>query len=99
MSGAGSMVVATAASASHRVCAARRPAGELSLIAQVVAAGMRDRVGEIGVPTRYFEEASSVGFKRSVVYGLSTLRVVLRYLLHRTSLRPSHKLRARRPGG
>lgn len=67
------------------------------LIAQVVAAGMRDRVGEIGVPTRYFEEASSVGFKRSVVYGLSTLRVVLRYLLHRTSLRPSHKLRARRP--
>jgi glycosyltransferase involved in cell wall biosynthesis len=67
------------------------------LIAQVVAAGMRSRVGEIGVPTRYFEEASSVGFKRSVVYGLSTLRVVLRYLLHRTSLRPSHKLRARRP--
>ena len=67
------------------------------LIAQVVAAGMRGRVGEIGVPTRYFEEASSVGFKRSVVYGLSTLRVVLRYLLHRSSLRPSHKLRARRP--
>jgi len=67
------------------------------LIAQVVAAGMRSRVGEIGVPTRYFEEASSVGFKRSVVYGLSTLRVVLRYLLHRTSLRPSRKLRARRP--
>ena len=67
------------------------------LIAQVVAAGMRDRVGEIGVPTRYFEEASSVGFKRSVVYGLSTLRVVLRYLLHRASLRRSHKLVQRRP--
>jgi glycosyltransferase involved in cell wall biosynthesis len=67
------------------------------LIAQVVAAGMRDRVGEIAVPTRYFEEASSVGFKRSVVYGLSTLRVVLRYLLHRSSLRRSHKLAARRP--
>ena len=43
------------------------------LIAQVVAAGMRDRIGEIAVPTRYFEEASSVGFQRSVVYGLSTL--------------------------
>ena len=66
------------------------------LIAQVVAAGMRDRIGEIGVPTRYFEEASSVGFKRSVVYGLSTLRVVARYLLHRLHLRPSPKLRARR---
>src|SRR5215218_7935054 len=43
------------------------------LIAQVVAAGMRSRIGEVAVPTRYFEEASSVGFKRSVVYGLSTL--------------------------
>ena len=58
------------------------------LIAQVVAAGMGRRIGEIGVPTRYFEEASSVGFKRSVVYGLSTLRVVLRYLLHRLAHPP-----------
>jgi len=67
------------------------------LIAQVVAAGMRDRIGEIAVPTRYFEEASSVGFKRSVVYGTSTLRVVARYLLHRIGLRRSPKLTARRP--
>jgi glycosyltransferase involved in cell wall biosynthesis len=67
------------------------------LIAQVVAAGMRDRIGEIAVPTRYFEEASSVGFRRSVVYGLSTLRVVARYLLHRLRLRPSKKLTTRRP--
>ncbi|MBA2718434.1 MAG: glycosyltransferase family 2 protein [Chloroflexi bacterium] len=67
------------------------------LIAQVVAAGMGRRIGEIGVPTRYFEEASSVGFKRSVVYGTSTLRVVLRYLLHRARLRRSPQLTARRP--
>jgi glycosyltransferase involved in cell wall biosynthesis len=67
------------------------------LIAQVVAAGMRSRIGEIAVPTRYFAEASSVGFRRSVVYGLSTLRVVARYLLHRMHLRPSPKLTARRP--
>jgi glycosyltransferase involved in cell wall biosynthesis len=66
------------------------------LIAQVVAAGMRARIGEIAVPTRYFEEASSVGFRRSVVYGLSTLRVVARYLLHRARLRRSPKLMARR---
>ncbi len=66
------------------------------LIAQVVAAGMGDRIGEIAVPTRYFEEASSVGFRRSVVYGLSTLRVVLRYLLHRIGVRRSRKLTARR---
>jgi glycosyltransferase involved in cell wall biosynthesis len=61
------------------------------LIAQVVAArGMR--IGEIAVPTRYFEEASSVNFRRSVVYGLSTLRVVARYLLHRTGVRRTPKL-------
>jgi glycosyltransferase involved in cell wall biosynthesis len=66
------------------------------LIAQVVAAGMGRRIGEIAVPTRYFEEASSVGFKRSVVYGTSTLRVVARYLLHRIGLRRSAQLTARR---
>ena len=69
------------------------------LIAQVVATGMRDRIGEVAVPTRYFEEASSVGFRRSVVYGLSTLRVVLRYLLHRLRVRRSPKLTPRRPSG
>ncbi len=67
------------------------------LIAQVVAAGMRHRIAEIPVPTRYFDEASSVGFRRSVVYGLSTLRVVLRYLLHRLHLRPTPKLRPNLP--
>jgi glycosyltransferase involved in cell wall biosynthesis len=67
------------------------------LVAQVVAAGMRKRIDEIAVPTRYFEEASSVGFRRSVVYGLSTLRVVLRYVLHRLGVRRSPKLTARAP--
>jgi glycosyltransferase involved in cell wall biosynthesis len=64
------------------------------LVAQVVAVGGM-RIGEIAVPTRYFDEASSVGFKRSVVYGLSTLRVVGAYLLHRTGIRRSAKLRPR----
>jgi hypothetical protein len=54
------------------------------------------------VPTRYFEEASSVNFRRSVVYGLSTLTVVARFLLHRTGIRRSDQLRprvqAREPG-
>ena len=67
------------------------------LVAQVVAAG-GFRIGEIAVPTRYFEEASSVGFRRSVVYGLSTLRVVARFLLHRVRVRPSPKLTPRTPG-
>ncbi len=65
------------------------------LVAQAVATGMR--IGEIAVPTRYFEEASSVNFRRSVVYGLSTLRVVARFLLHRMRLRRSSKLARRKP--
>ena len=60
------------------------------LVAQAVACKMR--VGEIAVPTRYFQEASSVGFRRSVVYGLSTLKVVLRFTLHRMRVRRSRKL-------
>jgi glycosyltransferase involved in cell wall biosynthesis len=65
------------------------------LVAQAVACEMR--IGEIAVPTRYFEEASSVGFRRSVVYGLSTLKVVLRFLLHKMRLRRSSKLAAQKP--
>ena len=66
------------------------------LMAQVVAAGNL-RISEIGIPTRYFQEASSVGFRRSVVYGLSTLRVVARYLLHRANIRRSVNLMTRDP--
>jgi glycosyltransferase involved in cell wall biosynthesis len=45
------------------------------LVGQVVRAGFR--IGEIAVPTRYFAEASSVNFRRSVVYGLGTLKTLL----------------------
>ena len=67
------------------------------LVAQAVACGFRRRIGEIPVPTRYFAEASSVGFRRSVVYGLSTLGVVARYLFDRLGLVRSVRLRPR-PG-
>jgi len=67
------------------------------VVAQVVAAGMR--IEEVAVPTRYFAEASSVGFRRSVVYGLSTLRVVARFTLHRIGLRRSAKLTSRENAG
>lgn len=60
------------------------------LVAQVVAAGLR--IAERSVPTRYFAEASSVGLRRSVRYGLATLRVVLGYVLHRHGLRVDQRL-------
>jgi len=52
---------------------------DTEVIAQAVAFGFT--IAEIGVPTRYFKEASSVNFRRSVIYGLSTLSVMWRYLL------------------
>ncbi len=57
---------------------------DTEVIAQAVAFDFR--IDEIGVPTRYFKEASSVNFRRSVVYGLSTLAVMFRYLASRWGL-------------
>lgn len=39
------------------------------------------RIGEIPVPVRYFNEASSINFTRSVIYGLSILGNLLLYKL------------------
>lgn len=43
-------------------------------------------IAEITCPTKYFEEASSINFGRSVTYGLGVLRVSWRYFLARTGL-------------
>src|SRR5215470_15235879 len=43
-------------------------------------------VVEVPVSTRYFEDASSVGFKAGVMYGLGTLNTALRFRLHRWGL-------------
>ncbi len=39
------------------------------------------RIGEIPVPTRYFPEASSINFARSVKYGAETLWTLVKYIL------------------
>ena len=38
-------------------------------------------IGEIPVPVRYFPEASSINFMRSVRYGFSTVMVAIKHLL------------------
>jgi len=50
------------------------------------AAFFKFRMGDIPVAARYFEEASSINFRRSVVYGLSTLGVMGWVLLARLGL-------------
>jgi glycosyltransferase involved in cell wall biosynthesis len=64
---------------------------DTEVIAQTVAFGFR--LGEIPVPTRYFAEASSVNLHRSVIYGLSTLSVMVRFLLDRWDIHRSAQFR------
>ncbi|HKP85308.1 MAG TPA: glycosyltransferase family 2 protein [Blastocatellia bacterium] len=44
------------------------------------------RIGEVSCPTRYFREASSIGFARSVRYGLGVLATSIKFRLQRMGL-------------
>jgi glycosyltransferase involved in cell wall biosynthesis len=55
------------------------------------AAAFNFEIGEIAVPTRYFKEASSINFKRSTVYGLSTLWVMVKYSFFKLGLYKSRQ--------
>lgn len=54
---------------------------DTQIIAQGMACNLTFR--EVAIVTRYFPEASSINFRRSVIYGLGILQVLLRYGLHK----------------
>jgi glycosyltransferase involved in cell wall biosynthesis len=54
------------------------------IIAQIVYE--RFRIKEVPVPTRYFPEASSASFFDSIVYGISILWLLSRFLLHKKGI-------------
>ena len=54
------------------------------MLTQAIAFGYR--IGEISCPTKYFPEASSINFRRSVVYGLGVLWTSLLYRLWKWGL-------------
>ncbi len=54
------------------------------VLAQAIYAGFR--IGEISCPTRYFPEASSIDFPRSVLYGLGVLKTSVLFRLARWGL-------------
>jgi glycosyltransferase involved in cell wall biosynthesis len=60
---------------------------DTQFLVQAVRLGFR--LGDVPVPVRYFDEASSINFRRSVKYGLSTLGVVGQFWLDRLGLRRS----------
>ena len=54
------------------------------MIAQIFYKGYE--IAEVTCPTKYFEEASSINFTRSSIYGLGVLRTSLFYLLTKIGL-------------
>ncbi len=55
------------------------------MIAQAVMFGFR--IGEISCPTKYFEEASSIDFKRSVEYGFGVVATTFSFVAHKMHVR------------
>ncbi len=47
---------------------------------------IKARIGEVTCPTRYFAEASSISFSRSVRYGMGVLETTLRCMLAKSGL-------------
>jgi len=68
---------------------------DTEIIAQGMACNLFFR--EIPIVTRYFPEASSINFRRSLVYGLGILRVLLRYILHHQNIIHCRRLEQRIP--
>ncbi|HUB27899.1 MAG TPA: glycosyltransferase family 2 protein [Tepidisphaeraceae bacterium] len=54
------------------------------MLAQAVAQAFR--IGEISCPTKYFAEASSINFRRSLVYGIGVLQTSVQYRLWKWGL-------------
>jgi len=45
------------------------------------------RLGDVPVPVRYFDEASSINFRRSSKYGIETVKTVAQYWLNKIGLK------------
>jgi glycosyltransferase involved in cell wall biosynthesis len=54
------------------------------MVSQIFYKGYQ--IGEVTCPTKYFEEASSINFQRSMLYGLGCLRVSIVYRLAKWKL-------------
>ena len=54
------------------------------ILAQITYFGFR--IGEISCPTKYFPEASSISFIRSVIYGIDVLKTAMRFRIQKTGL-------------
>lgn len=54
------------------------------MLSQIIMAGVA--IGEVTCPTKYFEGASSINFRRSMKYGFGVVRVSLQHWLHKRGI-------------
>lgn len=61
---------------------------------EIITQGMACKLNfeEVPIETRYFKEASSINFRRSVIYGFSILFVLFKYYLHWKGIRKDKSL-------
>lgn len=57
---------------------------DTEFLAQAVFHGFR--IGDVPIPSRYFAEASSINFARSIKYGVQTLWVMAKYVIQKIGL-------------
>jgi glycosyltransferase involved in cell wall biosynthesis len=55
------------------------------MLVQAVFFGFK--IGELSCPTRYFKDASSINFRRSVKYGFGVIATLIKYILSRLTLK------------
>ncbi len=58
---------------------------DTEIIVQMKVAGFR--ITEIPIPTRYFKDASTVGVRQGIVYGLNIVAVLIHYVLYSLRLK------------
>ena len=69
---------------------------DTEIIAQGMACNLTFR--EVPIVTRYFPEASSINLRRSIMYGLGILGVLVRYGLHKSDIRHFSQFGPSNPG-
>jgi len=67
------------------------------MLAQIVWFGYH--IGELTCPTKYFEDASSINFSRSVTYGLGVLKTSLQFRLYKMGIGSGALFRAKQLPG
>lgn len=65
------------------------------MLAQIILSNYA--LGEISVPTKYFDDASSINLRRSVIYGLGVLRVSITGFVWRLGFRSNGLFEPKKP--